>query len=180
MPKIPDHLVSLKGGFKAFMSPPPDGVVRLTVGEPAFDTPSDVSEAAINAIRSGDTHYTRGEGRESLCAAWASHLRNRWDIPVQDDGIVVTPGAKQALLYAIMVAAGPGDEVILMAPSWPTHVEQVELVVWIDGANCYAIDAAREQGLNDALLIGDAFAPPRRAAAHLPPASSRWRARGRR
>jgi len=128
MPNIPNHLVNLKGGFKAFLAPPPEDVVRLTVGEPAFDTPSAISEAAISAIQAGDTHYTRGEGRESLCAAWASHLRNRWSIPVQDDGIVVTPGAKQALLYAIMVAAEPGDEVILMAPSWPTHVEQVELV----------------------------------------------------
>ena len=128
MPNIPNHLVNLRGGFKAFLAPPPENVVRLTVGEPAFDTPSSISEAAINAIRDGDTHYTRGEGRESLCSAWASHLRNRWNIPVEDEGIVITPGAKQALLYAMMVAAEPGDEVILMAPSWPTHIEQVELV----------------------------------------------------
>ena len=128
MPNIPNHLVNLRGGFKAFLAPPPEGVVRLTVGEPAFDTPSAISDAAIDAIRGGDTHYTRGEGRESLCTAWASHLRERWSIPVEDEGIVITPGAKQALLYAMMVAAEPGDEVILMAPSWPTHVEQVELV----------------------------------------------------
>ena len=128
MPNIPNHLVNLRGGFKAFLAPPPEGVVRLTVGEPAFDTPSAISDAAIDAIRDGDTHYTRGEGRESLCTAWASHLRERWSIPVEDEGIVITPGAKQALLYAMMVAAEPGDEVILMAPSWPTHVEQVELV----------------------------------------------------
>ncbi len=128
MPRIPDHLENLRGGFKAFLAPPPEGVVRLTVGEPAFDTPSDISDAAINAIRDGDTHYTRGEGRESLCAAWASHLRERWNIPVEDGGIVITPGAKQGLLYAMMVAAEQGDEVILMAPPWPTHVEQVELV----------------------------------------------------
>jgi aspartate/methionine/tyrosine aminotransferase len=128
MPNIPNHLVNLRGGFKAFLAPPPEGVVRLTVGEPAFDTPSAISDAAINAIREGDTHYTRGEGRESLCSAWASHLRNRWNIPVEDGGIVITPGAKQGLLYAMMVAAEPGDEVILMAPSWPTHIEQVELV----------------------------------------------------
>ena len=128
MPNIPNHLVNLRGGFKAFLAPPPEGVVRLTVGEPAFDTPSAISDAAIDAIREGDTHYTRGEGRESLCTAWASHLRERWSIPVEDEGIVITPGAKQALLYAMMVAAEPGDEVILMAPSWPTHVEQVELV----------------------------------------------------
>ena len=128
MPSIPDHLENLRGGFKAFLAPPPEGVVRLTVGEPAFDTPSDISDAAINAIRDGDTHYTRGEGSESLCAAWASHLRERWNIPVENEGIVITPGAKQGLLYAMMVAAEHGDEVILMAPPWPTHVEQVELV----------------------------------------------------
>jgi len=128
MPNIPEHLANLRGGFKAFLAPPPEGVVRLTVGEPAFDTPGAISDAAIKAIQEGDTHYTRGEGRESLCAAWASYLRERWNIPVQDDGIVVTPGAKQALLYAMMVAAEPGDEVILMAPSWPTHVEQVEII----------------------------------------------------
>ena len=128
MPRIPDHLENLRGGFKAFLAPPPEGVVRLTVGEPAFDTPSDISDAAINAIRDGDTHYTRGEGSESLCAAWASHLRDRWNIPVEDEGIVITPGAKQGLLYAMMVAAEPGNEVVLMAPPWPTHVEQIELV----------------------------------------------------
>ena len=128
MPRIPDHLENLRGGFKAFLAPPPEGVVRLTVGEPAFDTPQAISDAAINAIREGDTHYTRGEGRKSLCAAWASHLRERWNIPVEDEGIVITPGAKQGLLYAMMVAAEPGNEVVLMAPPWPTHVEQVELV----------------------------------------------------
>ena len=128
MPNIPKHLENLRGGFKAFLSPPPEGVVRLTVGEPAFDTPKDISDAAIKAILDGDTHYTRGEGSEELCNAWASYLRSRWSIPVQDDGIIVTPGAKQALLYAFMVAAEPGDEVVLMAPCWPTHVEQVELV----------------------------------------------------
>ena len=128
MPNIPKHLENLRGGFKAFLSPPPEGVVRLTVGEPAFDTPKDISDAAINAILDGDTHYTRGEGSEELCNAWASYLRSKWSIPVQDDGIIVTPGAKQALLYAFMVAAEPGDEVVLMAPCWPTHVEQVELV----------------------------------------------------
>ena len=128
MPDIPDHLIRLKGGFKAFLSPPPEGVVRLTVGEPGFDTPKNISDAASAALASGDTHYTRGEGREELCTAWASHLRSRWKIPVEDEGIVITPGAKQALLYAFMVAVQEDDEVILLAPCWPTHAEQVELV----------------------------------------------------
>ncbi len=128
MPDIPDYLKRLKGGFKAFLSPPPEGVVRLTVGEPGFDTPKNIADAATTALMAGDTHYTRGEGREELCTAWASHLRSRWKIPVEDDGIVITPGAKQALLYSFMVAVQEGDEVILLAPCWPTHAEQVELV----------------------------------------------------
>ena len=107
---------------------PPEGVVRLTVGEPGFDTPKNISDAASVALAAGDTHYTRGEGREELCTAWASHLRSRWKIPVEDEGIIVTPGAKQALLYAFMVAVQENDEVILLAPCWPTHAEQVELV----------------------------------------------------
>ena len=114
--------------IKAFLTPPPEGVVRLTVGEPGFDTPKNISEAASAALSAGDTHYTRGEGREELCTAWASHLRSRWKIPVEDEGIIVTPGAKQALLYAFMVAVQENDEVILLAPCWPTHAEQVELV----------------------------------------------------
>ena len=128
MPNIPNHLKHLKGGFKAFLSPPPEGVVRLTVGEPGFDTPKNIVDAATAALSAGDTHYTRGEGREELCTAWASHLRSRWNIPVEDEGIVITPGAKQALLYAFMVAAKKNGEVILLAPCWPTHAEQVELV----------------------------------------------------
>lgn len=128
MPKVPEHLAGLRGGFKAFLAPPAADVMRLTVGEPAYDTPGPITEAAISALRAGDTHYTRGEGRESLCRAWASHLSARHGIPVDGDGIVVTPGAKQALLYAMMVAAGPGDEVLILAPAWPTHFEQVELV----------------------------------------------------
>ena len=47
---------------------------------------------------------------------------------MEDEGIIVTPGAKQALLYAFMVAVQENDEVILLAPCWPTHTEQVELV----------------------------------------------------
>ncbi|MBN17236.1 MAG: hypothetical protein CMB37_03645 [Euryarchaeota archaeon] len=128
LPDIPERLTNLRGGFKAFLSPPPEGVIRLTVGEPGFDTPTNISEVAKKALLDGDTHYTRGEGRENLCTAWASHLRRRWKIPVDDEGIVITPGAKQALLYAFMVAAKENDEVILLAPCWPTHAEQVELM----------------------------------------------------
>jgi aspartate/methionine/tyrosine aminotransferase len=82
----------------------------------------------IDAVKSGDTHYTRGEGRESLCATWAEYLQHRWNIPVTGEGIVMTPGAKQALLYAMMVALDRDDEILLLDPAWPTYAEQAVLV----------------------------------------------------
>jgi len=128
MVEIPHRLQALAGGFKAFLSPPPADVVRLTVGEPGFDTPGPITDAAIAALKGGDTHYTRGEGRESLCAAWAKLLRERDGIPVDGDGIVITPGAKQALLYSFMIAIDERTEVILLAPAWPTYAEQIDMM----------------------------------------------------
>ena len=52
MPNIPNHLVNLKGGFKAFLAPPPEDVVRLTVGEPAFDTPVSYTHLTLPTIYS--------------------------------------------------------------------------------------------------------------------------------
>ena len=128
MPNIPNRFEAMRGGFKAFLAPPPEGVTRLTVGEPGFDTPENITSAMIAAVTAGDTHYTRGEGRENLCSAWATYLRERWNIPVENNGIVITPGAKQALLYSMMVALDRDDEILLLEPAWPTYAEQAILV----------------------------------------------------
>ncbi|GIS44619.1 MAG: hypothetical protein Ct9H90mP16_16890 [Candidatus Poseidoniales archaeon] len=91
MPDIPDHLIRLKGGFKAFLSHPRKGFLGSQWGA-GIRYAEEHLEAASAALAAGDTHYTRGEGREELCTAWASHLPSRWKIPVEDEGIIVTQG----------------------------------------------------------------------------------------
>ena len=128
MPKVPDRFNDLPGGFKPFLAKPPDDVVRWTVGEPGFDTPQPVVDAAIEALEQGQTKYTRSEGTLELCEASAARLSHNYGIPATADTVVITPGAKQALLYAMMVAAQPGDEVLLLAPAWPSYDIQCRLL----------------------------------------------------
>ncbi len=159
MPNIPGRFEALRGGFKAFLAPPPEGVTRLTVGEPGFNTPEDITSEMIRAVLAGDTHYTRGEGRESLCIAWASHLRERWGIPVANDGVVITPGAKQALLYAMMVALDRDDEILLLEPAWPTYAEQAVLV----GAKPISVPCLRPSFHPDMEALQNAITPRTKA-----------------
>lgn len=159
MPSVPNRFEALRGGFKAFLSPPPEGVTRLTVGEPGFDTPEEITAEMIRAVRAGDTHYTRGEGRDSLCSAWATHLRNRWGIPVTGEGIVMTPGAKQALLYAMMVALNRDDEILLLEPAWPTYAEQAILV----GAKPVSVPCLRPSFHPDMNALENAITPRTKA-----------------
>lgn len=128
MPEVPDRFKTLPAGFKPFLAPAPEGVVRWTVGEPGFDTPRPIVDAAIDALNSGQTKYTRVEGSLELCTASANLLATRYGIPATPETVIITPGAKQALLYSMMVTASPGDEVILLAPAWPSYDIQCRLL----------------------------------------------------
>lgn len=103
-------------------------VVDFGPGEPDFDTPAHIREAAIKALNDGFTHYTPSRGIPELLAAIAATLEEfsglRYDSATE---IVVTPGAKQALLEAILTAVGSGDEVILFDPSWVSYDAMVRL-----------------------------------------------------
>ncbi len=128
MPNVPLRFADLGVGFAPYLAPPGPEVVRWTVGEPGFDTPSAIVEAAVQALRNGRTKYTRGAGAESLCSAIAESFQRLWGIPSEMETVLVTPGAKQALLYAMMVTCEPADELILLAPSWPSYVGQAGLL----------------------------------------------------
>jgi len=128
MPRVPHRFADLGVGFAPYLAPPSPDVVRLTVGEPGFDTPASIVEAAVAALRAGETKYTRGAGSESLCEAIAVQLRKQWSIPATMETVLVTPGGKQALMYAMMVTCDPGDEIILLAPAWPSYAGQVGLL----------------------------------------------------
>lgn len=102
-------------------------VVSLAAGEPDFDTPLPVAEAAIDALRSGLTRYLPTKGLPDLRDAVQEKVARENGFTCQDNEIVVTCGAKQALFNSLMCLAGPGDEVVLFTPCWMTYEEQVRL-----------------------------------------------------
>ncbi len=109
------------------MTPPSPDVIRFTVGQPDFDTPEPVVDAAIHALKRGETTYTRSQGSETLCQAVSQHL-SKFDINVDGKDVVISPGCKQALLYSMMAVIEPGDEVLLLAPAWPSYDGMVKLL----------------------------------------------------
>jgi aspartate/methionine/tyrosine aminotransferase len=115
-------------GFAPYLQPPGEGVVRWTVGEPGFDTPSPIIDAAISGLEEGKTKYTRGAGSMDLCEAVSDYLREHHGIEAPAEDIVVTPGAKQALLYSFLITTMPGDEAILLSPSWASYEPMLEFI----------------------------------------------------
>jgi len=128
MPRLSSRYEGLGVGFAPYLQPPGPGVVRWTVGEPDFDTPEEVIEAAIKSLQEGRTKYTRGAGTIELCQAVADYLLRHHDIGASAEDIVVTPGAKQAVLYSFLITTMPGDEAILLAPSWASYEPMLELI----------------------------------------------------
>lgn len=102
-------------------------IINLSAGEPDFDTPEFISDAAIAGIRDGRTRYTPPAGLPELRAAIAEHLSERAGRTLPADGVVVTAGAKQSLFNAIFTLFGPGDEVMIAAPYWTTYPALVEI-----------------------------------------------------
>lgn len=120
MPEISPAFSHIGRGFAAYLAPPSPDVIRFTVGQPDFDTPETVVQSAIDALQRGETAYTRSQGSVSLCDAVSKHLETL-NIDSNPENVVVTPGCKQALLYALMTTITPGDEVLLLAPAWPSY-----------------------------------------------------------
>ena len=127
MPELNKNISDVGRGFAAYLSPPPKDVVRFTVGQPDFRTPQPVVDTAIQALNDGEHGYTRSQGSEVVCDAVAQYLR-KYSIEVDAQDVVVSPGCKQALLYAMMTCLNPGDEVILFAPAWPSYDGMLKLL----------------------------------------------------
>ena len=127
MPTMNSNVGNVGRGFAAFLSPPPEGVVRFTVGQPDFRTPQPVVDSAVIALEAGMHGYTRSQGTESACKSVAEHL-SKYGIDVDHNDVVISPGCKQALLYAMMTCLNPGDEVILLSPAWPSYEGMLSLI----------------------------------------------------
>jgi aspartate aminotransferase len=101
-------------------------VIGFGAGEPDFDTPEHVKEAAIKAIKEGFTKYTPPAGILELREAVAEKLKKENGIDYEPSQVVITDGAKQALFSLMLSVIEEGDEVIIPAPYWVTYPEQVK------------------------------------------------------
>lgn len=102
-------------------------VIALSFGEPDFDTPDNVKEAAIKAIRAGDTKYTAVDGTPKLKEAIVAKFKRENGLTYTTKQITVGTGGKQVLYNAFMATLSPGDEVIIPAPYWVSYPEMVLL-----------------------------------------------------
>ena len=103
-------------------------VIGLGAGEPDFDTPDNIKEAAIKAIRDGKaSKYTAVDGIAELKAAIARKFKRENELDYKPSQIIVGTGGKQVLFNALLATLNPGDEVIIPAPYWVSYPDMVLL-----------------------------------------------------
>ena len=102
-------------------------VISLSVGEPDFDTPENIKEAAIAAIRRGETKYTPVSGIVPLREAIAKKFKRENDLDYKPSQTIVGTGGKQVIYNALLATLNPGDEVIIPRPYWVSYPEMVGL-----------------------------------------------------
>lgn len=96
-------------------------VIHLEIGEPDFPTAGHIADAAVEALRAGQTHYVPAPGIPALREAVAAFLERTGRMRVSPDRVVVTPGAKPIMFFTILALAGPGDEVLYPDPGFPMY-----------------------------------------------------------
>ena len=102
-------------------------VIGLGAGEPDFDTPDNIKEAAIAAIRRGETKYTDVDGLPELKAAVAAKFKRENGLAYETTQVHVAPGGKTVIYNALLATLSPGDEVIVPAPYWVSYPDMVLL-----------------------------------------------------
>jgi aspartate aminotransferase len=103
-------------------------IVHLEIGEPDFDTPANIVQAAVTALQQGYTHYGPAAGMPELREAIASRFAKARGVQVDPARIVVTPGAKPIMFFTILALINPGDEVIYPDPGFPIYESMVGFV----------------------------------------------------
>jgi aspartate/methionine/tyrosine aminotransferase len=103
-------------------------ILHFEIGEPDFDTPAHIKEAAIQAIHDGYTHYGPTPGLPILRQAIAEVVSASRSIPVSPEEVIVTPGAKPVMFFTLLAYAQAGDEVIYPNPSFPIYESMINFV----------------------------------------------------
>lgn len=122
----PSPTLSIDSKFKEMKANGED-VVGFGAGEPDFDTPQHIKDAAIAAIQAGKTKYTPAAGTLALRKAVAEKFKRENGLDYKPTDIVVSNGAKHSLVNAFMAICNPGDEVIIPAPYWVSYPEMVKI-----------------------------------------------------
>jgi aspartate aminotransferase len=153
----PSATIAVSSRVKQLISEGRD-VLNLCAGEPDFDTPSVIAEAAIRAIHEGQTRYTPAPGIPALRAAIAKDIERFAGSGAKFDarGVVVSAGVKQALFNVLFSLFGPGDSVLIPSPYWTSYPELVQLakadpvIVGGDPQNDYKVGPEQLEAVADA------------------------------
>ncbi|MEW6080233.1 MAG: pyridoxal phosphate-dependent aminotransferase [Bacillota bacterium] len=119
-------------------------IIHLEIGEPDFCTPGHIVEAAVEALKNGFTHYTPAPGLQDVRAAIAEYASRQKGVPYEADEVVVTPGAKPIMFFAILALVNPGEEVICPDPGFPIYSSVVNFV----GGKAVPIPLREENGFS--------------------------------
>jgi aspartate aminotransferase len=103
-------------------------IVHLEIGEPDFDTPKNIKEAAVKAMYAGYTHYTPAAGIPELRETIAEYIAKTRKIDVAADEVVVTPGAKPIIFFSILAYVNPGEEVLYVNPGFPIYESVINFI----------------------------------------------------
>src|SRR5215468_5250148 len=103
-------------------------IIHLEIGEPDFDTPANVVEAAVDALHKGWTHYGPSAGLPELRQAIAEYVSRTRGVKVSNDEIVVVPGGKPIIFFSILCLVDEGDEVIYPNPGFPIYESMINYV----------------------------------------------------
>ncbi|HWK31027.1 MAG TPA: pyridoxal phosphate-dependent aminotransferase [Terriglobales bacterium] len=103
-------------------------IVHLEIGEPDFDTPSNVIEAGVQALQGGFTHYGPSAGLPQLRQTIADYISKTRNVPVAPEEVVVVPGGKPVMFFVILALVEEGDEVIYPNPGFPIYESMINFV----------------------------------------------------
>ncbi|MDP8222745.1 MAG: pyridoxal phosphate-dependent aminotransferase [Candidatus Lernaella stagnicola] len=117
-------------------------VIHMEVGEPDFDSPACVIDAAVHGLRHGQTHYTHSMGRRDLREAIGRWHGSQYGSEVDPDTVIVTVGSSPALLLVFAALCDPGDEVILSNPGYACYPQ----IVGFGGGTCVFVDVFEADG----------------------------------
>lgn len=132
-------------------------IVHLEIGEPDFDTPANIVDAAVQALRDGETHYGPAAGKPEVRKVFAEHITTTRGVPYGPENVVITPGGKPIMYFVMTALVDAGDEVIYPNPGFPIY----ESVINFLGAKAVPLKLAEEKDFTFDVKDLEALITPR-------------------